>query len=521
MLWKKVMPRPLGRPRAVGRDAARRRARARADALRRRRVLGRRRHASTRARFEARLVAVDGTPGRAGPRLRPGRPARRERSSCWTRSAPAGSPSELDGRAVRRALGRGEALHAPARARRSGRRRCSRRRAASCASPRRRRCASPSGCTRTATSPTCAPTRRRCPSPPSPPRARRRRELYGAETVPDAAAIVRARGEERAGGARGDPPGGRHVPHADSRSRRAVARRARALRADLEADDRLADGGRARPDGQDPARRDHGGGRGRRVPRRRHGDHVPRLPARLRGGPRRARPTTRRSAGCRSSRSANASSATTLEPEGHETTPARALHGGDPGQGARGPRHRPPVDVRLDHRARSSTAATCSRRERRSCRRSSPSRSRSCSRGTSGGSSTTTSPRAWRTTSTGSPPGSEAARRAGCSASTSATATPGPARARHRPPRRDRRARGQLDRRSRAATSSCASAATGPYLERGEERASVPDDIAPDELTAATGRGAAREAVRRPRRSASIPRPGARSSSRTAATGRT
>ena len=35
----------------------------------------------------------------------------------------------------------------------------------------------------------------------------------------------------------------------------------------------------------------------------------------------------------------------------------------------------------------------------------------------------------------------------------------------------------------------------GPFLERGDERASVPDDLAPDELTPRSG-GAAREALR-------------------------
>ena len=74
------------------------------------------------------------------------------------------------------------------------------------------------------------------------------------------------------------------------------------------------------------------------------------------------------------------------------------------------------------------------------------------------------------------------ARRRGSGASTSATGRPGPARARHGPPRRDRRARGQLDRRSDNGIV-LRVGRYGPYLERGEERASVPDDLAPDELT--------------------------------------
>ncbi|BFO14011.1 hypothetical protein SHKM778_03990 [Streptomyces sp. KM77-8] len=52
--------------------------------------------------------------------------------------------------------------------------------------------------------------------------------------------------------------------------------------------------------------------------------------------------------------------------------------------------------------ARSSTAVMCSRRARPWCRRSSPSPWSTCWRSTSAGSSTTTSPRGWRTTSTAS-----------------------------------------------------------------------------------------------------------------------
>ena len=61
----------------------------------------------------------------------------------------------------------------------------------------------------------------------------------------------------------------------------------------------------------------------------------------------------------------------------------------------------------------------------------------------------------------------------------------------------------------------------GPYLERGDERASVPDDIAPDELDRGEGRGAARAARRRPRARARPRDRAARSSAATAATGRT
>ena len=53
--------------------------------------------------------------------------------------------------------------------------------------------------------------------------------------------------------------------------------------------------------------------------------------------------------------------------------------------------------------------------------------------------------------------------------------------------RRDRRPRGQLHPHRRptatASRSWCAWVATGPYLQRGEDRASIPEDLAPDELT--------------------------------------
>ena len=114
------------------------------------------------------------------------------------------------------------------------------------------------------------------------------RELYGADAVPARGAAVRAEGQERAGGARGDPPGRRSIPHARRRPARARDRGVPALRPDLEADGRVADGGCARPDR-------FGAHRGGGVRRARggvldggNGDHVPRLPAGVRGGTRRS-----------------------------------------------------------------------------------------------------------------------------------------------------------------------------------------------------------------------------------------
>ena len=87
----------------------------------------------------------------------------------------------------------------------------------------------------------------------SAPPATRSRELYGAEYLPDSPRDLRLQGQERPGGARGDPSRRRLVPHpgADRLTGDAVP----ALRADLDAHRRLADEGRGRPVGHDPARR--------------------------------------------------------------------------------------------------------------------------------------------------------------------------------------------------------------------------------------------------------------------------
>ena len=111
------------------------------------------------------------------------------------------------------------------------------------------------------------------------------RELYGAEYLPDAPRTYASQGQERPGGARGDPARGRHLPHprADRADRRAVP----ALRADLDAHRRLADEGRGRQHGHRPARRRGQHRRGRRVLGERPDDHLPRLPQGVRRGHRR------------------------------------------------------------------------------------------------------------------------------------------------------------------------------------------------------------------------------------------
>ena len=91
------------------------------------------------------------------------------------------------------------------------------------------------------------------------------------------------------------------------------------------------------------------GGRGCRVRRQRHRDHVPRLPRRVRGGPRRdAR--GRRGAPPAAAEAGRRGRGALARAAGPRDLAAGALHRGDAGQGARGPRHRPPVDVRVDPR---------------------------------------------------------------------------------------------------------------------------------------------------------------------------
>ena len=325
---------------------------------------------------------------------------------------------------------------------------------------------------------------------------------------PREATALRTRGGERPGGARGDPARRRHRSGRRRSSERARPRRARAVRPRLEANARLADGGRARQDRLAANRRDELRRRGRRVRRVGHGDHVPRVPRRVRAGQGRADGRRR---GARPAAALQVGQDVALVDAGagrpHDAAP-RPLHGADARPGARGARHRAAVDVRGDplddprprlrlqegHRARPDVP----RLRRRAI----------CSSSTSSSSSTSTSPPAWRTTSTGSPPATRSAS-SGSGASTSATARPRPSPPRHRAPRRDRRTRGQLDRDPRDPTSVVRVGRYGPYLESGEQRASLPPDLAPDELTPEKARGAPL-AAGQPAARQSIPRRGQR-----------
>ena len=221
------------------------------------------------------------------------------------------------------------------------------------------------------------------------------------------AARLREQGEERPGGARGDPPG--------RRPRSAPRPRHSGLRGDeLRLYELIWKRTVASPDeGRHAASRSIRAGSERRAPR---GGR------RTRSSPRPARSSTstgsckayvegidddadagRRGApAARAGRGRGAGRAAARRRRARDEA-ARPVHRGDTGQGARGPGDRPAVHVRQRSSARSSTAATSSRRARRWSRPSWRSRWSRCWSSTSPSSSTTTSPPRWRTRSTRSP----------------------------------------------------------------------------------------------------------------------
>ena len=92
----------------------------------------------------------------------------------------------------------------------------------------------------------------------------------------------------------------------------------------------------------------HRGRPPRDVPGERHRDHLSRVPQGVRVGPRRA---DGRGRGAAPARSDGRPDARGDGPgaAGPRDEPARPVHRGEPREGARGPRHRPPVYLRLDH----------------------------------------------------------------------------------------------------------------------------------------------------------------------------
>ena len=369
----------VGRPRAEPRDPARRRARAGAHPLRRRRATGTsRRRSRPIPAFAGHARRVDGRRvatgrdfdehGRAkrddvhvvdetlGPR------PRADGSSAATsavrsvdekpyRSTPEAAVHDLDPPAG----GRAQAQHerAAGDARRAGPVRAA------------------------ATSPTCAPTRRRCPRPRSSAARSQVTDLFGAQYLADKPRALGGKGQERAGGPRGDPSGRRDVPHsrpsstgelrgADLRLYELIWKRTLACQ--------MADA-----TGQTVTVRigaTSSSGRGRGVLGERHDDHVPRLPARLRRGQRRSRRRARgpRATAARARRgAARARRRARAEGPHHDAagraTPRRRSSSGSRSSASAGRRR-----TRRSCR-RSRTAATCGRRARRSSRRGPRSRS--------------------------------------------------------------------------------------------------------------------------------------------------
>ena len=224
------------------------------------------------------------------------------------------------------------------------------------ATRRSRRCGSPSGCTRTATSPTCAPTRRRC---------RRRRS-----TRPRAQAAAALRRRVRA--RRAAPATTRKVknaqeaheairPSGDSfrtpgaggrRAQRATSSRLYELIWKRTVASQMADargrrvtvrlGRRPPPTAATPSSRRPA----------RSSPSAASSPPTSRAATTTATPsaTTTRAPAAAARRAATRSPRRELRRRRPRDHAAGPLHRGVAGQGAGGARHRPPVDVRLDHR---------------------------------------------------------------------------------------------------------------------------------------------------------------------------
>ena len=287
---------PLRRPRPVGRRAARRRARARAPRLRLRRLLGHQAASFDPGSFEARLAALD------GKRVAQGRDFTQQGDAQVGRPGPAR-------RGRRRASSQPSSRALTFAVRSADEKPYTRRPAAPFMTSTLQQEASRKLRYTSQTTMRVAQrlyengyitymrTDSTTLSESALTAARRAgRRALRRRLDPGAAAPVHAQGQERPGGARGDPPRRRLLPDAEGARAGAEPGRARALRPDLEAHARLADGGRPRPDRLAPARRDDADRARRRVLGLRHRDHVPRLPRRVRGEPRRRRPRRRRSA---------------------------------------------------------------------------------------------------------------------------------------------------------------------------------------------------------------------------------
>ena len=180
-------------------------------------------------------------------------------------------------------------------------------------------------------------------------RARRGRRRVRPAVPVAAAEAVRLQGQERPGGPRGDPPDDA-AALAAAAGRRAERPGALAVPADLAAHAGLADGRRDRHHRDGAPRRHRNGRHRRRVLGVRHDDHVPRLPPGLRRVARRGRRRRRRARGAAAAAGRRRRRRRRLaRAAGPHHVAAGPLHRGVAGQAPRGARHRPTVDVGVDH----------------------------------------------------------------------------------------------------------------------------------------------------------------------------
>ena len=180
-------------------------------------------------------------------------------------------------------------------------------------------------------------------------RARRGRRRVRPAVPLAAAEAVRLQGEERAGGARGDPPD-------DAAALAAAAGRGAqrpgpvAVPADLAAHAGVADGRCHRHHGHRAARRRRHRRHRCRVLGVRHDDHVPRLPRRVRRVPRRRLRRRRRARGAdAAARGRRRRGRGHARAAGPLDVAAGPLHRGVAREAPGGARDRPPLDVGVDH----------------------------------------------------------------------------------------------------------------------------------------------------------------------------